>query len=147
MPELPDVTVYVECLAARCNGRPLERVRITGPSLLRSVVPPISEAEGRVVENVRRLGKRIVFALEDELFLVFHLMIAGRFNWRARGTKPSRKLGLAALSRRARGEKARLVSGTGWRLVPKKTFGLPFSPANCPGMRYTAMLRTGVCIS
>jgi len=97
VPELPDLTVYVECLAVRCEGRPLERVRITGPSLLRSVVPPISEAEDRVVEDVRRLGKRIVFALEDELFLVFHLMIAGRFQWRPRGAKPPRKLGLAAL--------------------------------------------------
>jgi len=97
VPELPDLTVYVECLAARCEGRPLERVRITGPSLLRSVVPPISQAEGRVVEDVRRLGKRIVFALEDDLFLVFHLMIAGRFQWRSRGAKPPRRLGLAAL--------------------------------------------------
>jgi formamidopyrimidine-DNA glycosylase len=97
VPELPDITVYVERLEARCQGRPLERVRITGPSLLRSVDPPPSEAEGRTVVGLRRLGKRIVFELESELFLVFHLMIAGRFRWRARGAKPSRKLGLAAL--------------------------------------------------
>lgn len=96
VPELPDVTVYVECLEARCLGHPLERVRIVGPSLLRSVDPPLSEVEGRVVEEVRRLGKRIVFCFEGDLYIVVHLMIAGRFQWRSKGTKPSRKLGLAA---------------------------------------------------
>ena len=97
VPELPDVSVYVECLAARCAGQTLERVRVTGPSLLRSVDPPLSAAEGRRVIGLRRLGKRIVFVLEDELFLVFHLMIAGRFRWRERGARPQRKTGLAAL--------------------------------------------------
>src|SRR5258705_7079901 len=97
MPELPDVTVYVERLAARCVGQTLDRVRVVGPSLLRSVDPPLSAAEGRRVLGMRRLGKRIVFALEDELFLVFHLMIAGRFHWRERGARPSRKTGLASL--------------------------------------------------
>ena len=96
MPELPDVTVYLECLEPRCVGQPLEKVRIVGPSLLKSVDPPLSAVEGRMVEGLRRLGKRIVFALEDDLFVVVHLMIAGRFRWRPRGTKPSRKLGLAA---------------------------------------------------
>jgi len=97
VPEFPDVTVYVECLASRCAGERLERVRVTGPSLLRSVEPPLPAAEGRRVLGLRRLGKRVVFALEDEIFLVFHLMIAGRFRWRARGARPSRKGGLAAL--------------------------------------------------
>jgi formamidopyrimidine-DNA glycosylase len=97
MPELPDVTVYVERLAAHCVGRTLERVRITGVSLLRSVDPPISAAECRRVLGVRRLGKRIVFELEGDLFLVFHLMIAGRFHWRARGARGGGKRGLAAL--------------------------------------------------
>jgi formamidopyrimidine-DNA glycosylase len=97
MPELPDLTVYIEALARRCEGQPLERIRVTGPSLLRSVDPPLSECEGRRVEGLRRLGKRIVFALEEERFLVFHLMIAGRFHWRPKGAKPSRKVGLAAL--------------------------------------------------
>jgi formamidopyrimidine-DNA glycosylase len=97
MPELPDVTVYVERLAARCVGQILERVRVVGPSLLRSVDPPLSAADGRRVLGMRRLGKRIVFALEDELFLIFHLMIAGRFHWRERGARPSRKMGLASL--------------------------------------------------
>ena len=96
MPELPDVTVYIECLEARCVGEPLEKIRVIGPAVLRSVDPPISEAEGRRVLGFRRLGKRIVFELEDELFLVLHLMIAGRLRWKPPGTKPSRKLGLAA---------------------------------------------------
>lgn len=96
MPELPDVTVYLECLAPRCVGEPLEKIRIVGPALLHSVDPPIREAEGKRVLGLRRLGKRLVFELEDELFLVLHLMIAGRLRWKPRGAKPSRKLGLAA---------------------------------------------------
>ena len=97
MPELPDVTVYVECLAARCVGETLERVRVVGPSLLRSVDPPLSAAEGKRVLGLRRLGKRIVFALEGDLFLIFHLMIAGRFRWRERGARAPGKRGLASL--------------------------------------------------
>ncbi len=97
MPELPDVTVYIESLKRHCGGQTLDKIRILGPSLLRSVDPPIREAEGKTVVGFRRLGKRIVFELQAELFLIFHLMIAGRFRWRKRGTKPSRKLGLAAL--------------------------------------------------
>src|SRR5687767_339857 len=91
VPELPDVTVYVERLAARCVGQPLERVRVVGISLLRSVDPPLSAAEGQRVLGVRRLGKRIVFALEDDLFLIVHLMIAGRFRWRERGARGAGK--------------------------------------------------------
>jgi len=96
MPELPDITVYVEALAARVAGAPLERVRIASPFLLRSVVPPIGEAEGKRVEAVRRLGKRIAFQLEGDLFLVLHLMIAGRLHWRETGAKIPGKLGMAA---------------------------------------------------
>jgi formamidopyrimidine-DNA glycosylase len=97
VPELPDVTVYVERLTAHCTGQTLERVHITGVSLLRTVDPPLSAAEGKRVIGVRRLGKRIVFELEDDLFLVFHLMIAGRFRWRARGSRGGGKRGLATL--------------------------------------------------
>jgi formamidopyrimidine-DNA glycosylase len=97
MPELPDVTLYLECLAPRCVDQPLEALRIVGPSLLRSVDPPVASAVGQRVTGLRRVGKRIVFELEEELFLVFHLMIAGRFRWRGRGARPSRKIGLAAL--------------------------------------------------
>ena len=96
MPELPDITVYIEALDARIVGQPLERIRIAKPFLLRSVDPPISAANGRKVVAVRRMGKRIVLELEDDLFLVIHLMIAGRLRWQASGTKVPGKLGLAA---------------------------------------------------
>jgi formamidopyrimidine-DNA glycosylase len=85
MPELPDVTVYVECLVRHTVGRQLEAVRLSGISLLRSVDPPLSDVHGRRVQDLRRLGKRIVLGLEDELFLVLHLMIAGRLRWRGPG--------------------------------------------------------------
>src|SRR5438132_9249 len=78
MPELPDIVVYIESLQPRIQGQPLQRIRLVNPFLLRSVEPPIGAAEGRTVVGLRRLGKRIVFALEDDLFLILHLMIAGR---------------------------------------------------------------------
>ena len=96
MPELPDITIYLEALAPRIVGQSLERARITSPSLLRTVDPPLSAAEGRKVVGLRRLGKRIVWEMEGRIFLVFHLMIAGRFKWRPAGTKPPGKVGLAS---------------------------------------------------
>ena len=96
MPELPDVVVYIERLAPRVLGQSLERIRLASPFLLRSVDPPVGEAEGRKVVGLRRLGKRIVVELADELFLVLHLMIAGRLHWRARRAKIPGKVGLAA---------------------------------------------------
>jgi formamidopyrimidine-DNA glycosylase len=96
VPELPDVTVYVERLAARVVGAPLERVRVKSPFLVRSFDPPLTAAFGKRVLRVRRLGKRIVLALEDDLFLVIHLMIAGRLRWRPRGANVPGKMGLAA---------------------------------------------------
>lgn len=87
MPELPDVTIYVESLAARVIGQPLEHLTIKTPFVLRSVSPPISAAQGRRVSGVRRLGKRIVLDMGDEMFVVIHLMIAGRLRWRAPGAK------------------------------------------------------------
>jgi formamidopyrimidine-DNA glycosylase len=96
MPELPDVTVYIERLEARIAGQTLERVRIANPFLLRSASPPISAAEGKKVVGLRRIGKRIVIALEGSLFLVLHLMIAGRLRWLDRGAKPPGRIGLAA---------------------------------------------------
>ena len=95
MPELPDITVYVESLAAKLRGDRLERVRIANPFLLRSAVPPIASAEGKAVTGIERLGKRVVIALEGELFLVLHLMIAGRLHWHAAGAKPPAKTALA----------------------------------------------------
>ena len=97
MPELPDVTVYVESIAARVAGQPLQGVRVASPFVVRTFDPPLSAASGRRVLEVRRLGKRIVFVLEGGLFLVIHLMIAGRFKWLERGAKIPGKVGLAAL--------------------------------------------------
>ena len=96
MPELPDVTIYVERLRARLVGQAVERIRIASPFLVRSVDPPRQVAEGKRLLGVRRLGKRIVWELEDDLFLVFHLMIAGRFHWKAQGSAIPKKVGLAA---------------------------------------------------
>ena len=96
MPELPDITIYLDALAPRIVGQPLERARIVSPSLLRTVDPPLGAAEGRKVIGLRRIGKRIVWEMEGKLFLVFHLMIAGRFKWRPEGTSPPAKVGLAA---------------------------------------------------
>src|ERR1700737_1326966 len=96
MPELPDITVYIEALESRIVGETLERTRIPKPFLLRSVDPPISAAQGQRVIGVRRMGKRIVVELEDDLFLVIHLMIAGRLRWVPAGAKVPGKIGLAA---------------------------------------------------
>jgi formamidopyrimidine-DNA glycosylase len=96
VPELPDIAIYLESLAPRILGRRLERVRIAGPSLLRTVDPPVDAAEGRRVASLRRIGKRIAIGLEGELFLVIHRMIAGRLRWRARGAALGGRGGLAA---------------------------------------------------
>jgi formamidopyrimidine-DNA glycosylase len=96
MPELPDVTIYVERLAALTESASLLGVRLRSPFLLRSVDPPLSSVKDRRVQGVRRLGKRIVIALEGELFLVLHLMIAGRLHWKAAGTSIAAKQNLAA---------------------------------------------------
>ena len=96
MPELPDVLLYIHALEPRVVGETLEKVRLASPFLLRSVDPPIQECENRKVLGICRLGKRIVFELEGDLFLVFHLMIAGRFRWRPARARIPGKLGLAA---------------------------------------------------
>jgi formamidopyrimidine-DNA glycosylase len=96
MPELPDVVVYLEALGTRIVGKVLDRIRLFSPFVLRSVDPPIAEASGRRVLDLRRMGKRLVWALEGDLFLVIHLMIAGRLRWRPVGAKPPGRMGLAA---------------------------------------------------
>jgi formamidopyrimidine-DNA glycosylase len=88
MPELPDVVVYVEALKRHVVGETLEAVKISSPFVLRSVAPPVDAIVGRGVTGVRRIGKRIVLEFTDDLFLVIHLMIAGRLRWRATGQKP-----------------------------------------------------------
>jgi formamidopyrimidine-DNA glycosylase len=97
MPELPDIVVYIEALEKRILGQTLEQIRIASPFLLRTVAPPIRSVEGKKVRELRRLGKRICIGLEDDLWLVLHLMIAGRLHWRKHGAAVSRPRGLAAL--------------------------------------------------
>ena len=96
MPELPDITAYLTALVPRVVGQTLERVRIHGPFLLRTADPPIAAAEGKRVLDLRRIGKRIIFVLDDDLFLVLHLMIAGRLHWRGRDAKLAGRNTLAA---------------------------------------------------
>jgi formamidopyrimidine-DNA glycosylase len=95
MPELPDITLYLGALSPRIVGQPLERINIRSPFVLRSVDPPPAAAEGKRVTGLRRLGKRVVLALESDLFVVIHLMIAGRFRWSEPGAKAGGKLVLA----------------------------------------------------
>lgn len=97
MPEFPDIEVYVACLRTRLIGEKLREIRLRNPFLLRSVSPAIEEMKGRQVRAIRRMGKRIVFGLEGEHFLVLHLMIAGRLRWRDPGAKIPLRFGAAAL--------------------------------------------------
>jgi formamidopyrimidine-DNA glycosylase len=96
MPELPDLTVYLDFLQANIVGQVLERVRLASPFVLRTADPPLKAIENKRVLGLRRLGKRLIFELEDELFLVIHLMIAGRFRWKEHGAPITGKIGLAA---------------------------------------------------
>jgi len=91
VPELPDIVAYIEALEPRVLNLPITEIRVASPFLLRSVDPPLGEASGKKVTDLRRLGKRIVFGLEDDLFIVVHLMIAGRFHWKEKPTKPNRQ--------------------------------------------------------
>jgi formamidopyrimidine-DNA glycosylase len=95
MPEMPDVTVYAERLARRVVGKHLQRIKVLNPFLVRTAVPPLAAADGKRVEGVERLAKRIVLGLEGELFLVIHLMIAGRLKWLQPGAKPPGRIALA----------------------------------------------------
>src|SRR3989442_9492527 len=97
MPELPDIALYLHALAPRVVGARLERLRIANPFLLRTADPPVTDLSGRTIRDVRRLGKRIVLALEDDYFLVLHLMIAGRLHWKPAGAPIPRRAGLAPL--------------------------------------------------
>ncbi len=96
MPELPDIAAYIHALEARIIGQQLEHVRVASPFLLRTVQPPLTSVEGLIVEDLRRIGKRIAIGLEEDLWLVLHLMIAGRLHWRATGAKLSGRQNLAA---------------------------------------------------
>ena len=91
MPELPDIEVYLDCLRPRVVGRELRRIRLVSPFLLRSVEPSPQDVERKRVLELRRIGKRIVFALDDDLFMVLHLMIAGRLHWKDAGLEAAGK--------------------------------------------------------
>lgn len=96
VPELPDIAAYITALEPRILGKRLERVRFGSPFLLRTVQPPLANADGRIVEKLRRVGKRIAIGLEDDLWLVLHLMIAGRLHWKKTGAKLGGRQNLAA---------------------------------------------------
>jgi formamidopyrimidine-DNA glycosylase len=96
MPELPDIVVYLEALERRILGQPLEAIRLISPFVLRSVEPPVSDIVGRRITGLSRMGKRLVWELEDERFVVIHLMIAGRLRWAAAGARAPGRIGLAA---------------------------------------------------
>jgi formamidopyrimidine-DNA glycosylase len=98
LPELPDITVYIEHLATRILGKPIVAVEISNPFVLRSVTPPIASVVGRKVVDLRRMGKRVVLGVEGDLFIVIHLMIAGRLRWRPPGKRLPGKLALAAFA-------------------------------------------------
>ncbi len=96
MPELPDITAYISALEPRIIGQPLERVRLASAFLLRTVEPPLSSVDGRIVREVRRIGKRIAIGVDGDIWLVLHLMIAGRLHWRPPGAKLAGRQNLAA---------------------------------------------------
>jgi formamidopyrimidine-DNA glycosylase len=96
MPELPDITAYISALEPRAAGKRLERIRLASPFLLRTVQPPLDDVEGKLVRELRRVGKRIAFGMENDLWLVLHLMIAGRLHWRGRDAKLGGRQNLAA---------------------------------------------------
>jgi formamidopyrimidine-DNA glycosylase len=96
MPELPDIAAYISALEPRILGQPIEHVRLASPFLLRTAQPPLADVEGRIVRELRRIGKRIAIGVEGDLWLVLHLMIAGRLHWRPRGAKLAGRGNLAA---------------------------------------------------
>jgi len=96
MPELPDIAAYISALESRIVAQPIERVRLASPFLLRTAQPPISDIEGRIVSELRRIGKRIAIGVEGDLWLVLHLMIAGRLHWKTAGAKLAGRRSLAA---------------------------------------------------
>jgi formamidopyrimidine-DNA glycosylase len=97
MPELPDLTVYIEALERRVVGEPITAIRLASPFVLRSVEPRVADVVGKKVRGIERLGKRLIFVLEDDLFAVIHLMVAGRFQWKDPGAKVPGKVGLLAI--------------------------------------------------
>src|SRR5688572_18202466 len=97
MPELPDILAYIDALHERVGGHAIERAMVRSPALLRTAEPPLREVVGKRVTDIRRIGKRVVLALEDDLYLVMHLMIAGRLQWKRPGLLPAGRIDSAVL--------------------------------------------------
>src|SRR5580700_2846830 len=96
MPELPDIAAYLTALASRIINQPLQSIRLASPFLLRTAQPPLSDAEGHVIRELRHVGKRVALGLDNDMWLVLHLMIAGRLHWRGAGAKLAGRNALAA---------------------------------------------------
>ena len=142
MPELPDVELYLSALRPRIVGQTLQSVRLGSPFLLRSVDPPLDTVSGRKVHGLRRLGKRIVWEMDDELFLVFHLMIAGRFRWRDTAAAIPKKLGLAAFD---------FAEGTvliryACARATEGSVSATRTATNAPGRRQRFLMRARACL-
>ena len=124
MPELPDIAAYIAALEPRVVGQPLERVRLASPFLLRTTTPPLAQAEGRTVRELRRVGKRIAIGLEGDIWLVLHLMIAGRLHWKPAHASLRGRQNLAAFdflparSRSPRPAPSGGLRSTWWRARP-----------------------------
>src|SRR5262249_7517287 len=112
MPELPDIVIYIEALEKRILGHALQRIQLASPFLLRTATPQISEAEGKRVVALRRLGKRICIGLDDELWLILHLMIAGRLHWKVSEARPSGRAGLVKAKSKNHLATFRFATGT-----------------------------------
>jgi formamidopyrimidine-DNA glycosylase len=132
MPELPDIVLYCEALERFAAGHPIEQVRVRSPFVVRSVDPPIQSLEGLEVRNARRLGKRIALELEDDHFIVFHLMIAGRLRWKNRGVTVPKKRGLAAFDF-PHGSLLMIEASTQQRAAIHVLHGSPALAAHDPG--------------
>ena len=132
MPELPDIELYLHALRTRIVGHPVANVRLASPFLLRSIDPPLDSIHGRTIVGLRRLGKRIVFEANGDLFLVFHLMIAGRFRWKPPGAPVPGKVGLLALDF-AHGSLVLTEAGTKRRASLHVVHGLEALSGHDPG--------------
>jgi len=142
VPELPDIVVYIEALESRVVGRTLSSVRLNSPFLLRTVKPPVSEATGRKVERLKRIGKRIGFGMEGDLWLVLHLMIAGRLHWRKPGAPLGGRRNLAAFDFGDEGSLVLTEAGTerraGLFVMPSEASATALNPGGLEVLDATA---------
>jgi len=130
MPELPDISAYLDALETRIVGRPMERIRLASPFLLRTAQPPLASVEGRVVRALRRIGKRIAIGLDGDVWLVLHLMIAGRLHWRPLGAKLDGRRNLAAFDF-PNGSLVLTEAGTKWTALDRSRRHRSFHHRSC----------------